>query len=225
MRNRFAKLLAAAVILTAVAACCAQQIHPVSGRQIAGVMGVGGADWLDRPDRAQQENPDLAVSLLELKPGMNVADIGAGTGYYSFKIAKVVGPSGKVYANEVQAGMLKLLEQKKNKPDNVITVLGAVDDPKLPAACCDLILMVDVYHELSEPQKMLRKMREELKPGGRLVLIEFRKEDPNVPIRLEHKMTVAEAKLEVEHEGYKLDKVIEKLPWQHIIVFRAVSAP
>jgi len=217
-KRLFIVILAALSIFAA-----AQGTHPVSGRQIAGVMGVGGAEWLDRPERVQQENPDLAVDELQLKPGMTVADIGAGTGYYSFKMAKKVGPTGKVYANELQQGMLDLLAKKK--PDNVTTVLGTIDDPKLPAACCDLILMVDVYHELSEPQKMLRKMHQELKPDGRLVLIEFRKEDPKVPIKEEHKMTVAIAKLEVEHEGYKLDKVIESLPWQHIIVFKLAPKP
>src|SRR5258708_1864554 len=213
------RLLAVLLLTTAFATAQQPGHHPVSGRQIAGVMGVQGAEWLDRPERVKQENPDLAIEMLELKPGMTVADIGAGTGYYSFRMAKIVGPTGKIYANELQPEMLKLLEKKK--PENVITVHGMVDDPKLPAACCDLILMVDVYHELSEPQKMLQKMRQELKPNGRLVLVEFRKEDPTVPIREEHKMTVAEAKLEVEHEGYKFDKVIEKLPWQHIIIFRS----
>jgi ubiquinone/menaquinone biosynthesis C-methylase UbiE len=217
------KRLLTAILATLSVFAAAQGKHPVSGRQIAGVMGYEGADWLDRPERVRQENPDLAVEELQLKPGMSVADIGAGTGYYSFKMAKKVGPTGKVYANDIQQEMLDLLVKKK--PDNVVTVLGAVDDPKLPVACCDLILMVDVYHELSEPQKMLRKMRQELKPDGRLVLIEFRKEDPNVPIKLEHKMTVAEAKLEVEHEGFKLDQVIEKLPWQHIIVFKLAPKP
>jgi ubiquinone/menaquinone biosynthesis C-methylase UbiE len=199
----------------------AQGVHPISGRQIAGVMGFEGASWLERPERKTQENPDLAVDLLELKPGMTVADIGAGSGYYSVLMSKKVGATGKVYANDIQPQMLQLIEKKK--VENVVTVLGAVDDPKLPKACCDLLLMVDVYHELSEPQKMLRKMKDELKPGGRLVLIEFRGEDPTVPIKPEHKMTVAVAKLEVEAEGYKLDSVLEKLPWQHILIFRPVT--
>src|SRR5580693_2711762 len=166
------------ISLLAIAAplICAQGVHPISGRQIAGVMGFEGASWLERPERKTQENPDLAVDLLELKPGMVVADIGAGSGYYSVLMAKKVGPTGKVYANDIQPEMLQLIEKKK--VENVVTVLGAVDDPKLPKACCDLLLMVDVYHELSEPQKMLRRMHEELKPGGRLVLVEFRKEDP-----------------------------------------------
>ncbi len=212
-------------VIAAIAAplSTAQGVHPISGRQIAGVMGFEGASWLERPERKTQENPDLAVDLLELKPGMVAADIGAGSGYYSSLMAKKVGVTGKIYANDIQPEMLQLIDKKKIP--GVVTVLGAVDDPKLPAACCDLLLMVDVYHELSEPQRMLRKMREELKPGGRLVLIEFRKEDPKVPIKPEHKMDVATAKLEVEHEGYKLDSVIEKLPWQHIIIFKAAEGP
>jgi ubiquinone/menaquinone biosynthesis C-methylase UbiE len=200
-----------------------QGVHPISGRQIAGVMGFEGAPWLERPERMAEEKPDLAVELLDLKPGMTVADIGAGSGYYSVLMSKKIGPSGTVYANDIQPQMLELI--KKKNVANVVTVLGAVDDPKLPKACCDLLLMVDVYHELSEPQKMLRRMHEELKPGGRLVLLEYRAEDPKVPIKPEHKMTVAVAKLEVEAEGYKLDTVIEKLPWQHIIIFKAVSTP
>src|SRR5437016_5432719 len=174
------------VLLLSLATICsaAQARHPISGRQIAGVMSVEGAPWLERPEREKEENTTAAIEALELKPGMVVADIGAGTGYYSFRMAKKVGPAGKIYANEIQQGMLDILS--KNKPDNVVTVLGTIDDPKLPQACCDLILMVDVYHELSEPQKMLRKMRDELKPDGRLVLVEFRKEDPKVPIKLEH---------------------------------------
>jgi ubiquinone/menaquinone biosynthesis C-methylase UbiE len=215
------RLILAAILAALTVSAQHSGTHPISGRQIADVMGIGGSDWLDRPERVKEENPDLAVQEMKLTPGMTVADIGAGTGYYSFKMAKVVGPTGKVYANDIQQAMLDLLSKKK--PENVTTVQGTVDDPKLPVACCDLILMVDVYHELAEPQKMLRKMREELKPDGRLVLVEYRKEDPNVPIKPEHKMTVETAKLEVEHEGFKLDQVIESLPWQHIIIFKRAS--
>jgi len=137
------------------------------------------------------------------------------------KMAKRVVQTGKVYVNDIQPEMLTMLRQRltKEKVTNVEPVLGTIDDPKLPANAVDLILMVDVYHEFSEPQKMLRKMHEELKPGGRLVLLEYRKEDPAIPIRPDHKMSVAEAKMEVEAEGYTLSKVDEALPRQHILIF------
>lgn len=200
----------------------AQGVHPKSGRRIAPVMGVGGADWLERNERESEENPTKAVELLDLKPGMVVADIGAGVGYYSLRIAQRVGPTGKVFANEIQPEMLSLLKKRlrDQKVKNIEMVLGTERDPKLPAGSCDLILMVDVYHEFSHPQEMLRRLREALKDDGRLVLLEFRKEDPYVPIRPEHKMSVKEAKLEVEEEGYQLAQVKEDLPWQHILIFK-----
>jgi ubiquinone/menaquinone biosynthesis C-methylase UbiE len=132
-----------------------------------------------------------------------------------------VGPAGKVYANDIQPEMLTILRQRltREKITNIEPVLGTVNDPKLPANAIDLILMVDVYHEFQQPQIMLRRMRESLKPGGRLVLLEYRKEDPSIPIRPDHKMSVAEAKLEVEAEGYTLSRVDEVLPRQHILIF------
>jgi ubiquinone/menaquinone biosynthesis C-methylase UbiE len=196
-------------------------VHPISGRVFAGVMSYQGADWLDRPERIEEEEPDIALDALKLTPGSTVADVGAGSGYMSVKMAKRVGPSGKVYANDIQPEMLTLLRQRlaREKITNIETVLGTVDDPKLPAGAVDLILMVDVYHEFQQPQIMLRRMRESLKSGGRLVLLEYRKEDPSIPIRPDHKMSVAEAKLEVEAEGYTLTKVDEVLPRQHILIF------
>jgi ubiquinone/menaquinone biosynthesis C-methylase UbiE len=138
----------------------------------------------------------------------------------SLKMAKRVGPTGKVYAEDVQPEMLHRLRQNaaEAKLTNIQTVLGGEADPKLPANTLDLILLVDVYHEFSQPQRMLRKMREALKPDGRLVLLEYRKEDPSIPIRPEHKMSVQEVKLEVEAEGFHLDKVLETLPRQHILI-------
>jgi SAM-dependent methyltransferase len=200
----------------------AQTEHPLTGRKIAGVMGVGGADWLERHERESEEHPDQALDALNLKAGMVVADVGAGTGYMSLKMAKRVGPSGKVYAEDVQPEMLRLLRQNaaKEKAANVETVLGSETDPKLPAGQLDLILLVDVYHEFSQPQKMLRGMREALKADGRLVLLEYRKEDPNVPIRPEHKMSVQEVKTELEAEGFRMDQVIETLPRQHILILK-----
>src|ERR1700676_5601767 len=188
-----------------------QPTHPVTGRRIAGVMGVGGADWLDRPERATEEQPDKALDALNLKPGMIVADIGAGTGYMSLRMAKRVAPTGKVYANDLQPEMLRMLRENAAEAQltNVETVLGTESDPKLPPSQLDLVLLVDVYHEFSQPQPMLRKIREALKPDGRLVLLEYRKEDPKIPIRPEHKMSVAEVKAELEPEGFVLGPVIE----------------
>jgi FkbM family methyltransferase len=210
------------LLLLSLHPAIAQATHPVTGRQIAPVMSAGGADWLERPEREAEEAPEKALDALRIQPGMTVADVGAGTGYMSLRMARRVGPTGKIYANDLQPEMLTKLRAnaEQEKIINVETVLGTVSDPKLPAGQIDLILLVDVYHEFSQPQAMLAKMRESLKPDGRLVLLEYRKEDPKVPIRLEHKMTVTEVKTEVEAEGYKLDQVIEKLPRQHIIIFR-----
>src|SRR5262249_41239397 len=200
--------------------------HPVSGRRIAGVMGMGGADWLVRPEREQEEQPDKALDELKLKPGMVIADIGAGVGYMSIRMAKRVAPNGKIYANDLQPEMLQRLRENaaKEKVTNIQTVVGDVADPKLPANTMDLVLLVDVYHEFSQPQQMLRKIRETLKPDGRLVLLEYRAEDPNVPIIAEHKMTVAQVKLELEAEGFTMSQVIESLPRQHILILTKASA-
>lgn len=215
-------LLAAVFVTFFTAPVWSQSTHPVTGRQYAGVMGPAGADWLVRPEREQEEEPDKALGALEIAKGSTVADIGAGVGFFTWRLADVVGPGGKVYANDIQPEMIQML--KKNIRDrsltNVEPVLGKIDDPKLPKGAIDLALLVDVYHEFSEPQKMLDRIRESLKPDGRLVLLEYRKEDPKVPIRPEHKMTVAEVKAEVEPEGYRLDKVLEILPRQHILIFR-----
>jgi SAM-dependent methyltransferase len=196
-------------------------VHPLTGRHIAGVCGFGGCEtWLERPEREQEENPDGALDALNLKSGMTVADVGAGSGYMSLKMAARVGPSGKVYAEDVQPEMLQLVRAnaKKAKFSNIETVQGSFTDPMLPKGQMDLVLLVDVYHEFSEPQKMLRGIRESLKPDGRLVLLEYRKEDPKIPIREEHKMTVAEVKTELEAEGFRLGPVIETLPRQHILI-------
>jgi len=200
--------------------------HPVTGRKIAGVMGMSGADWLVRPEREAEEQPEKALDALNLKPGMVVADIGAGVGYMSLRMARRVGPSGKVYANDLQPPMLDLLRQNAAKAGigNIVTVVGDVADPKLPANTIDLVLLVDVYHEFSQPQQMLRKIRETFKADGRLVLLEYRAEDPNVPIIAEHKMTVAQVKSELEAEGFVLQPVIETLPRQHILILTKAAA-
>jgi ubiquinone/menaquinone biosynthesis C-methylase UbiE len=198
------------------------QRHPVSGRVIAQVMGYEGADWLERPEREDEEQPSKAIRALNIKAGQVVADVGAGSGYYTVRLAKQVGPIGRVFATDIQPEMLSLLKKRlsRERLENVELVLSTDVDPRLPEGQLDLILMVDVYHELARPQEVLRKLRAALKPDGRLVLIEFRKESAWVPIREEHKMSVKEARMELEAEGYRFDRVIDVLPWQHILVFR-----
>jgi ubiquinone/menaquinone biosynthesis C-methylase UbiE len=213
----------AAAVIAASLPLVAQQagVHPVSGRVYAQTMSVEGAAWLERREREDEENPDLALRLLRIKKGATVADIGAGSGYITIRMARIVGATGKVYASDIQSGMLTLLQQNvaKARVDNVVPVLGAIDDPKLPPASLDLAIMVDVYHEFSEPQKMLQRIRESLKPDGRLVLLEYRAEDPNIPILREHKMSKAQVKQELEHEGFKQSRVYDDLPWQHLFIF------
>ena len=204
------------------AAAFAQQVHPVTGRHIAPVMGVGGADWLVRPEREAEEAPDASLKAIGVPRGATVADVGAGAGYFTWRLAERVGPDGKVYANDIQPQMLDLLRKniEARHLTNVETVLGAEDDPKLPAGRMDLVLLVDVYHEFSQPQKMLRRIREAMKPDGRLVLLEYRKEDPSIPIRPEHKMSVDEVRAEIQPEGFRFEKNLTTLPRQHILIFR-----
>ncbi len=219
--HRTAFVTLAVVALSIAALAQATGTHPISGRRYAGVMGHQGAAWLDRSERDAEEQPNRALDAIGVAPGMVVADVGAGSGYMTVRLAARVGPSGRVFANDLQPEMLKLLSTRLDREgiSNVTLVQGTVDDPRLPAGAIDLILMVDVYHELSEPQKMLARMRDALKPDGRLVLLEYRKEDPAIPIRPEHKMSVAEARLELEAEGFTLAKVDDVLPRQHILIF------
>jgi SAM-dependent methyltransferase len=200
----------------------AQAEHPLTGRRIANVTGVGGADWMERSEREIEELPETALDKIGVSEGVTVADVGAGVGYFTLRLSKRVGPSGRVHAVDVQPEMLTILKNRVREAGlrNVIPVLGSESDPRLPAKTFDLILLVDVYHEFSQPQKMLEKMRQALKDTGRLVMLEYRKEDPHIPIRSEHKMSVQEAKLEVEAEGFRLEEVLQDLPRQHILIFR-----
>ncbi len=223
-RNRRGRQIAALttiVLSAAVLAAAFQSTHPLTGRHFANVMGVGGADWLERPERESEENVEGALNAIGLKPGMTVAEVGAGTGYVSLRMARRVGPTGKVYANDLQPEMLRFLRANALRAGltNIVTVQGSETDPKLPQGQIDLIILVDVYHEFSQPQRMLQGMRAALKPGGRLVQLEYRQEDPAIPILPDHKMTVAEAKTEVEAEGFKLGPVVETLPRQHILIY------
>ena len=214
-------LLIGGVVIGAHLAAQAPGVHPISGREYARPMGVSGAPWLDRAEREQEEAPTRALSIIKIAPGSTVADIGAGSGYFTERIARLVGPAGKVYATDIQAGMLDLIRTRmaRARIDNVTVILGEPANPKLPPASIDLALMVDVYHELWEPQTVLGHIRAALKPDGRLVLIEYKGEDPSIPILPSHKMTVAQAKLELEHEGFTLSSVNSSLPRQHVLVF------
>jgi len=214
------------ILAAAIVAAQTPGVHPISGRRFAPVMGYQGADWLERAERDDEEAPDVALNVLKIAKGSAVADIGAGSGYITERLAARVGSTGRVYANDVQPQMLQMLARRlaRKKITNVTLVQCKIDDPKLPGESVDLEIMVDVYHEFSRPQAMLRRLREALKPGGRMVLLEYRKEDPAIPIRPEHKMSVSEAKLEVEAEGFTLAKVDESLPRQHILIFTARPA-
>ena len=193
------------------------------GREIAHVMGHQAADWLERPEREKEERTDKLVDLLALKPGMNVADIGCGTGFLSERIAPRILPGGTVYGVDIQQEMLDLLVQKMKAKGiaNVKPILGADADPKLEPGSCDMMVMVDVYHEFEFPYEMMRKMVAGLKKGGQIVFIEFRAEDPEVPIKLVHKMSEAQVKKEMALQP-ELEWVQTKreLPQQHMIFFR-----
>jgi len=186
------------------------------------------ADNLVGPYPARYINngqPSLHAALIAntgLRAGERVVHVGAGTGYYTVRIAECVGPSGRVFATDIQPQMLTLLRERlaRARLQNVEVVQATETDPRLPKGRLDLVLMVDTYHELARPQEVLRRLRAALVPDGALVLIEFRKESAWVPIREEHKMSVREARLELEAEGYRFERVLDVLPWQHILVFR-----
>ncbi|MBY0587959.1 class I SAM-dependent methyltransferase [bacterium] len=191
------------------------------GREIAHVMGHLGADWLDRAEREQEEEPTKLVEILKLDPGLEVADIGAGTGYLSFRLAEGVGPQGKVYAVDIQPEMLDIIRErmKERSISNVEPIQGTEKDPKLPPESVDLIIMVDVYHEFEYPYEMTVAMHRALRPGGRLVFVEYRREDPNVPIKLVHKMTQKQVIDEMKPHDLRWVGTANLLPRQHVIFF------
>lgn len=196
------------------------------GREIAHVMGHQAVDWLERPEREEEERPELALQSLHLKSGDVVADIGAGSGYFTRRIAKLVRPNGLVYAVDIQQEMLDLLTNKMAELSitNVRPVLGTITAPNLPTNSVDLVLMVDVYHEFSHPYEMMQAICAAVKPGGRVAFVEFRGEDPAVPIKLVHKMTEAQVRKEMSAQPLEWVETIKVLPRQHIIVFRKKAA-
>lgn len=192
------------------------------GREIAQVMGFQGAQWLEREEREQEERGDLLLRELALKPGMDVMDVGAGTGYYSRRIATLVGPKGKVYAIDVQAEMVDMLNAVSKQPafTNVKPILGTEKSVALPDGVADLAIMVDVYHELEFPSEMLESIKRALRPGGRIVFVEYRAEDPKVPIKPVHKMSEAQIRREAAQNGLIWVRTAHTLPWQHVVIFK-----
>jgi precorrin-6B methylase 2 len=191
------------------------------GREISAVMGFGGASWLEREDREREEGISTMVQALALKPGMVVADIGAGTGYIARRMARAVVPGGKVLAVDVQPEMVAMLEAAKRSSGlPIVPSLGSAQDVGLPAASVDLAIMVDVYHELEFPREVLASIVRSLKPGGRVVFVEYRAEDAKVPIKTLHKMSEAQVRREAEAASLVFDRTMTDLPWQHMVMFR-----
>lgn len=197
------------------------------GREIARTMSQEGADWLERPEREAEEAPEQVLTALALQPGQVAADFGAGTGYFTWRLARAVGPAGRVYAVDLQPEMLARLRTNMaaRAVSNVVTVVATEQDPRLPEAGLDLILMVDVYHELAWPHEVLAALCRALKPGGRLVFVEYRAEDPAVPIKPLHKMSEAQILREAAAHPLEWVQTVRSLPWQHLVVFRKRAHP
>lgn len=192
------------------------------GRLIAQTMHYKGAPWLVRESREREEDCSTLLKILKIKTGQTICDMGSGNGFYTIKLAKLVGPEGKILAVEIQPEMLYLLRKhaEEEKVTNIQPILGTVADPKLPEGSLDMILCVDVYHEFDHPIEMLAAMRKSLKPDGRMVLVEFRTEDPKVPIKPEHKMSKEQILKEIPPNGFKLVEQFDGLPWQHVMFFQ-----
>ena len=197
-------------------------------REIAHFMSHQGAPWLEREERETEEAPNRLVSALSLKPGYQVGDVGAGSGYLTWRMARVVGPTGKIYANDIQPEMISFLRTNLlvRGITNVVPVLGTTTDPRLPDNTLDLILLVDVYHECDHPLEMTRRMTDALKPGGRLVFVEYRGEERWIPIKPLHKMTAAQVRKEMAlHPRLAFVENLTNLPRQHILIFQKKTAP
>lgn len=197
------------------------------GREIAHFMSHQGAPWLEREEREEEEEPTRLVEALALKPGDRLGDVGAGSGYLTWRLAKAVGPTGHVYANDIQPEMLAILKTNvaAHGVGNVTPVLGDVTDPKLPEGSLDLVILVDVYHECDHPYEMAQGMTRALRPGGRLVLVEYRGEEKWVPIKPLHKMTEAQVRKEMALQPLRFETNLTLLPRQHVLVFRKTGKP
>ena len=229
----FYRTLSTALLLLSFAACLPAQnltaeksnIPPSRstyfGRRIAQTMHFTGAPWLIRDNRENEERCSVMLGQLNLKTGMTVCDMGCGNGFYSLKMAKMVGPQGTILGVDVQPEMLQFLRTRMEKEgvDNITPILGSFHNPRLPRNTVDVILMVDVYHELSHPEIMLRAMRDSLKPGGQIILLEYREEDDRVPIKPLHKMNKIQILKEYEANGFRVASQFDKLPWQHMMFF------
>jgi predicted methyltransferase len=221
-RPAFLSLLIALVLAGGIACAAPPPTAPVTRREPANVMGYEGAAWLEREGRDQQEKPEVVLDAMQLKEGMTVAEIGAGTGYFSRRLAKAVGPAGKVYAEDIQPQMLDLLKQRAQKEGigNIVTVLGTDTDPRLPVHGVDRLLLVDVYHEFQKPEAMLASLRDTLAPGGLVILVEYRLEGETAShINIKHRMSVEQVLAEWNQAGFELVNRIEALPAQHIFLF------
>lgn len=197
------------------------------GRTIAQTMHWTGAEWLMRATREQEENAATLIKELRIQPGWTICDLGCGNGYHALTMAKLTGEKGSILAVDIQPQMLEMLAGRASGRGlkNIKTILGDYHDPKLPPASCDLILLVDVYHEFSHPEHQLRAMHRALKPDGRIALVEYRAEDPEVPIKPEHKMSKEQIRKEWLPMGFEIDREFDGLPWQHLIFFKKAAKP
>ncbi len=218
-------LLASLVLPPSLRADPPKGLEIYMGREIAQTMHYTGAEWLIRDEREREERCSLMLANLGVKPGMTICDMGCGNGFYALQLAKMVGQDGQILAVDVQPQMLYMLRERMEAGDvdNVTPILGSLHDPHLPEGTVDLALLVDVYHEFSHPEQMLAGLRRSLAPGGLIVLVEFRAEDPKVPIKPLHKMSKEQILKELPANGFKLVKEFDGLPWQHMMFFGAAE--
>lgn len=231
MRNVAPLVLIVSCISCTIARAAEPDLPPAlktyMGRQVAQTMHYAGAPWLIRESRDREEDTATLMKVLDAQPGDTVADLGCGNGFYSLRLGKQIGPKGVVLAVDIQTEMLRLLKARaaEQEVENIRPILGTLIDPKLPEKSIDLALLVDVYHEFSHPVQMLKEIRASLAPRGRLAMVEFRSEDPDVPIKRLHKMSKPQIMKELSANGFKLVGQYDKLPWQHVMFFARDDSP